>query len=91
MARKHAKAHPCEGREPLHPWRANHLYIGDDGRVLCGRCMGVESTYRLGAMSPARSITVGPLVAERGSQLVSMGPMTMRCETDAYAAPRERE
>ena len=97
MARVHAN-HPCEGREPFEPWKANHLYIDDDGRVLCGRCMGVESTYRpwcwsdLGPMNPDRAITMGPMLVERGrGNVVPIGPMTLRCETDTYVVPRERE
>jgi hypothetical protein len=97
MARVHAN-HPCEGREPLKPWKANHLYIGDDGRVLCGRCMGVESTFRpwcwsdLGPKGADGSITLGPMLVERGpGNVVPMGTMTLRCEIDSYTYPRERE
>lgn len=93
-----AKAHPCDGREPMSPWQATHLYIGDDGQVLCGRCMGIESTYRpwcwsdLGPMAPDRSISLGPMLVERGpGNFVVQGTMTCRCETDQYAFRRERE
>jgi hypothetical protein len=99
MARELAKKHPCEIREPLHPWKATHLYIGDNGQVLCGRCMGVESTFRpwcwsdLGPMAPDRSITLGPTEVERGpGNFVIAGASVWRCETDPESfLQRERE
>ena len=99
MAGEHARRHPCDdGREPLQPWKANHLYVGDDGQILCGRCMGIESTYRpwcwsdLGPMRADRSIDLGPMLSERGpGNFVVQGTMIVRCETDTYAVPRERE
>ena len=94
MAKQARSSHPCDVRDALEPWKADHLYIGDDGEVLCGRCMGVESTYRpwcwsdLGRMDADRSVTRPPEyidVAPGRSELV---PSTAyRCETDRYAAP----
>ncbi len=90
--------HPCDRREPLAPWKADHLYVGDEGMVLCGRCMGVESTYRpwcwsdLGPMRSDRSISLGPIEVERApGTFITKGTMVVRCETDQYAARPERE
>ena len=77
MANDTFHTHPCEGREALAPWRADHLYVDDSGEVLCGRCMGVESTYKpwcwsdLGMMGPDCSVTIHGTLC--------------RCETDRYA------
>ena len=97
MARELAQ-NPCEGREPLQPWKANHLYVGDDGEILCGRCMGIESTYRtwcwsdLGPMGTDRSIDMGPMLTERGPEgFVARGAIIVRCETDRFASRPETE
>jgi hypothetical protein len=85
--------HPCDRLEPMKPWQANHLYIGDSGQTLCGRCMGTESTYTpwawsdLGPMGPDRSVTLGPMKLEIApGHFVMQGPTKVRCETDQYAA-----
>ena len=90
--------HPCDVRKPLHPWKGNHLYIGDDGEILCGRCMGVESTYKpwaysdLGPMGPDRSIDLGPQLTELGPEgYLAQGSFIARCETDRYASRPETE
>ena len=96
MAATETPNHPCEGRKPLAPWRGDHLYIGDDGQVLCGRCMGVESTYRpwcwsdLGAMGADRTVVTPPMFIEVAKgRLVLQGATGHRCETDRYAIRRE--
>ncbi len=98
MARRKALPRLCDLREPMHPWKADHLYVGDEGTILCGSCMGVESTYRpwcwsdLGPMGPDRSIPLGPFEVERGpGNFVTQGTMVARCETNQYAARPERE
>ena len=94
MPETKAPAHPCEGRKAMKPWKANHLYIGDDGRVLCGNCMGVESTYMphawsdLGAMGSDRTVVLPPMWIELGpGQKVLQGATAYRCETDRYSKP----
>ncbi len=69
--------HPCTRRQPLAPWKADHLYVGDSGEVLCGCCMGVESTYMPWAWSD-----LGPMDAER---TVRVDSLVLLCETDRYA------
>ena len=79
--------HPCLHREALPPWESDHLYIGDEGRVLCGRCMGIESTYTPWAFSD-----LGPIEADRAvlvpGHLTGGNPITLHCETDEYAVRR---
>jgi hypothetical protein len=70
--------HPCDRREALAPWKPDHLYIGDDGVVLCGRCMGVESTYTPWAWSD-----LGPMGPDRTLRYPGH-PMDLRCETNRY-------
>jgi hypothetical protein len=91
MATK-APAHPCDRGKAFEPWKADHLYIDDDGRIACGRCMGVESTYKpwaysdLGQMASDRTVTLPPMWIELGTgQKVLQGAMAYRCETDQYA------
>jgi len=89
MAKQAGRPHPCEGHEPLAPWRADHLYINDLGVVLCGRCMGVESTYMphawsdLGKMDSDRKIA---FTREQIGQSIAGLPgaegLGMFCETD---------
>src|SRR5216684_267800 len=81
--------HPCDRLEPMKPWVADHLYIGDSGQVLCGRCMGTESTYTpwawsdIGRMAPDRTVTLGPMKLEIApGHFVLQGPTKARCETD---------
>jgi len=69
--------HPCDLRKANAPWKANHLYIGDRGEVLCGTCMGIESTYTPWAWSD-----LGPMTPDR---TVTWDGMVFRCETDQYA------
>ena len=85
-------AHPCDGREAMKPWKAAHLYIGDSGQVLCGRCMGVESTYMphawsdLGGMGADRTVVLPPMWIELGkNHKVLQGTTAYRCETDPIA------
>ena len=94
MAGELAKSR-CEGRKPLHPWKANHLYVGDDGQILCGSCMGIESTYRpwgwsdLGPMAPDRTVTLPAMKIEIGrGRWVEREATAYRCETDQYARPK---
>ena len=81
--------HPCEGRVAHAPWKRDHLYLGDSGQVLCGACMGIESTYTpwqwsdLGVMGPDRSVTVEFEEVARGG--IARRRWTVRCETDQYA------
>ena len=96
MAETKAPAHPCEGRAAMEPWRADHLYIGDSGEVLCGRCMGIESTYMphawsdLGAIGADRTVVLPPMWIELGkNHKVLQGATAYRCETDRYAIRRE--
>ena len=84
--------HPCDRREAFGPWKPNHLYIGDSGEVLCGRCMGTESTYTpwawsdLGVMRPDRTVVLPPMFIEVAKgRLVLQGASAQRCETDRYA------
>ncbi len=84
--------HPCDRRKALAPWKPDHVYIGDTGEILCGRCMGIESTYTpwawsdLGKMGPDRSVTRPPEPIEMGrGNLVHVESMAYRCETDRYA------
>ena len=70
-------SHPCTQRTPLAPWKADRLYVGDSGQVLCGGCMGIESTYVPWAWSD-----LGPMDAKRA---VRVDGLTLRCETDRYA------
>jgi hypothetical protein len=86
--------HPCDRRDAFAPWRADHLYVGDSGQVLCGRCMGVESTYTpwawsdLGRMAADRSLTVsGTWRPGRPGEWVRVEPLVLRCETDRYCRP----
>ena len=74
--------HPCELRKPMKPWKANHLYVGDSGETLCGRCMGIESTYTPWAWSD-----LGPM---RPDRTVDWDGMIIRCETDRYAHRKPR-
>ena len=69
--------HPCDGRAALAPWRADHLYVGDSGEVLCGRCLGIESTFTPWAWSD-----LGPMGPDR---TVCWEGSVLRCETDRYA------
>ena len=96
MAASDAPTHPCDGREPFAPWRSDHLYVDDRGQVLCGRCMGIESTYMphawsdLGTMGADRTVVLGPMWLEIGpGQKVLKGATAYRCETDQYAVRRE--
>ena len=67
----------CDMRKASAPWRSNHLYVGDSGEVLCGNCMGIESTYTPWAWSD-----LGPMTPDR---TVTWDGMVFRCETDQYA------
>jgi len=85
--------HPCDRREALKPWKPDHLYIGDSGQVLCGRCMGVESTWMpwawsdLGRMDAHREVKFPPDVAAGlGKDWPELSIREFRCETD----PRSR-
>ena len=96
MANSASPTHPCEGREAFKPWQNDHLYIDDDGRVLCGRCMGTESTYKpwafsdLGAMAEDRTVTFGPMWIEMGpGHKVLQGTTAYRCETAQAALWRD--
>ncbi len=77
-----ASTHPCDHRKAFAPWKSDHLYVGDSGEILCGRCMGIESTYApwawsdLGKMNPDRSVIL----------MFEGRPTTYRCETDRFAA-----
>jgi len=81
--------HPCMHREALPPWESDHLYLGDRGEVLCGRCMGIESTYTpwafsdLGPVDGDRKVilTVPPL-PDAGGRPLPARPTEFRCETD---------
>jgi hypothetical protein len=93
MATK-APEHPCERGKALAPWKANHLYIGDNGEIRCGRCMGIESTYMphawsdLGAMGADRTVVLPPMWIELGAgHKVLQGATAYRCETDRYSQP----
>ena len=95
MASEQMGTHPCEARKPLEPWKADHLYIDDRGQILCGRCMGVESTYRpwcwsdLGVMGEDRTVVTPPMFIEVAKgRLVLQGATAHRCETDRYAIRR---
>ena len=74
--------HPCDRSEAFKPWMPDHLYIGDSGEVLCGCCMGIESTFTpwawsdLGPVGPDRSLRYGD------------DPTVLRCESDRYAYRR---
>ena len=76
--------HPCQRRDAFAPWKPDHLYIGDDGQVLCGGCMGTESTYTpwafsdLGRMDGDRKVVIAvrPLAGGRPE------PTEFRCEID---------
>jgi hypothetical protein len=88
MANDVKRVRPCD-RKANAPWKPDHLYVGDNGEVLCGSCMGVESTYRpwcwsdLGEMRPDRSITYPPMLVGVGpGRLVPQGTTTYRCEND---------
>ena len=76
--------HPCMHREALPPWENGHLYLGDEGRVLCGRCMGIESTYTpwafsdLGRMDGDRKVVIAVRPLAGGRPV----PTEFRCETD---------
>jgi len=92
MPETNAPAHPCERGKAMKPWKADHLYIGDSGQVLCGRCMGTESTYMphawsdLGAMNAERAVLLPPMWIEMGpGHKVLQDASTWRCETDKYA------
>lgn len=87
-----ASTHPCDRRKPFAPWKADHLYIDDDGRILCGACQGIESTYKpwafsdLGRMGPDRSVTRPAERVEMGpGRLVEVESRTYRCELDPAA------
>ncbi len=87
-----APPHPCDRGKAFEPWRADHLYIGDNGEILCGRCMGTESTYvphawsDLGEMGADRTVVLSPMWIEMGpGQKVLQGATSYRCETDKYA------
>ncbi len=91
MATK-ASPHPCERGKAFDPWKEDHLYIDDDGRIACGRCMGISSTYKpwaysdLGQMTKDRTVTMPPMWIELGpGQKVLQGAITYRCETDQFA------
>jgi hypothetical protein len=80
------RSRPCDVREALAPWKRDHLYLGDSGEVLCGGCMGIESTYTpwawsdLGAMGPDRSVTVELTKLADGA--ATKEHWTVRCELD---------
>ena len=80
MANDTFQAHPCDGREALAPWQPDHLYVNDDGQILCGRCQGVESTYKPWAWSD-----LGPMNTDRS---VTIDGTKHRCETDRYTHRR---
>ena len=80
MQENRSARHPCDERDALAPWKPDHLYVGDDGRVLCGRCMGVESTFTPWAWSD-----LGPIGPDRSLRGEATG---LRCETDRYVARR---
>jgi hypothetical protein len=67
----------CKGREPMAPWKSDHLYIGDNGEVLCGSCMGIESTYQ-----PCAYSDLGLMDA---AGMVEMAGVIVLCETRRYA------
>lgn len=77
MTSSTASPHPCDRRDALAPWRSDHLYVGDSGEILCGRCMGVESTFTPWAWSD-----LGPMGLDR---TVRWEDQVLRCETDRYA------
>jgi hypothetical protein len=66
----------CELRKASAPWQSNHLYVGDSGEVLCGNCMGIESTYTPWAWSD-----LGPMRLDR---TIDWDGMVVRCEMDQY-------
>src|SRR5262249_53662781 len=81
--------HPCEHREAFAPWKPDHLYVDDSGQILCGRCMGAESTYRpwawsdLGPMDTDRKITFDRReLGGLGLDITGSPVMTLRCEID---------
>lgn len=89
MPKHSVPLHPCERREAFVPWKPDHLYIDDSGQVLCGACMGVESTYTpwawsdLGRMDGDRKVTFHR--SELGRLVERLpGPATIefRCEID---------
>ncbi len=51
------------------PWKASNLFIHDNGEVLCGDHMGVESTYQPQAWS---DLGPGPAFIHEGT--------TFKCE-----------
>ena len=69
-------SHPCDRRDALAPWKPDHLYVGDSGEILCGRCMGVESTFTPWAWSD-----LGPMGPDRS---IRWEGTDLRCETDRY-------
>ena len=77
------RSHPCERREAFSPWKPDHLYVGDSGEILCGRCMGVESTFTPWAWSD-----LGPMGPDR---TVSVAGTVLRCETDQYTVRHETD
>ena len=88
--------HPCDVRKPLAPWKKDHLYIDDRGEILCGACMGVESTYTpwawsdLGPMAPDRTVTVPAVKVEVApGRWVEHERTAYRCEHD-FPAVREK-
>ena len=81
--------HPCERREPLGSWKSDHLYIGDGGEVLCGRCLGIESTYTpwafsdLGRMDVDREVKLTPeAIRQMKEDVPGLSIRAWRCETD---------
>jgi hypothetical protein len=89
MAKQAERPHPCERVKALDPWRPDHLYINDSGFVLCGRCMGVESTYSPWAWSDLGKIDADRKIEftrEQIGQSIEGLPgaedLVMRCETD---------
>ena len=84
-----APPHPGARRVAFAPWKPGHLYIDDSGQVLCGRCMGVESTYHPWAWSDLGAMDADGRVTFRRTELGRLfeglsGPETVefRCELD---------
>ena len=83
------KGHPCEHREAFAPWKPDHLYIHDSGQILCGRCMGAESTWTpwawsdLGPMDSDRKIAfTREQIGQSIEGLPGAESLVMRCEVD---------